>query len=642
MFQHLFSPLTIRGMTLKNRAILPAMGTKFPKNNEVTQQLIDYHVARVVGGSALNIVEVSGVHAGSTPAHYLSLAEDRFIPGLKKLTAAIHEHGGKAGVQLWQGSIAVMSDPNSKVFVASDLPISAEYTIPGISKEEIIELIDCYGQAAKRAVSANFDCIEIHVAHNYILHSFLSSGINYRTDEYGGSFENRAKFPLAVIEEIRSNIPDDMPLFMRIDAHDDYLENGLSIEEVIKFTNLAKEYGVDVVDVSRGNIISNGLKYEVPPIDIPQGFNIDNAARIRKETGMLTMGVGRINTAELANDILEKEEVDLVGIGRAQISDPDFLTKAKAGQLEDIVYCVACNQGCYDACERADIPHITCLRNPSVGKEREYTLTPTEKPEKVLVAGGGLAGLEAAMVLKQRGHDVTLYEGSNHLGGQFLLAGMAPRKSEMKEAAVLKGEQVKRAGVAIHLNTVVDKELIAGVKPDSVINAIGAVPIELKLPGIEQENVYDYVEILNREIELSGEIVVIGGGLVGLEVAETLAKSDNQVAVIEMQDEVAKDLGTTRKIEVMEHLAADQVEIYTNTTCSKIQPDGVVVERDGQHQVISCDHVVIAVGAKSRAFDEVRTYCEQANIRYHVIGDAFKPRRALDATAEAAQVARSI
>lgn len=642
MFPTLFSPITIRQMTLKNRAIMPAMGTKFPKDNQVTQQLIDYHVARAKGGSALNIVEVTGVHAGSIPSHYLSLAEDRFIPGMQKLTAAIHEHGGKAGVQLWQGSIAVASDPTVQVIVASDMPVSPEYTIPGASKELIAELIVCFKEAARRAVEADFDCIEVHLAHNYILHSFLSGGINRRTDEYGGSLENRARFPLAVIEAMRSAMPDTMPLFMRIDAHDDYLENGLTIEEVIQFVKWAKDLGVDVVDVSRGNIISSGLKYEVPPIDIPFAFNIENAARIKAETGIITMGVGRVNYPALAEEILAEDKVDLIGLGRAQLSDPDFLTKAAAGKLEDIVYCVGCNQGCYDACERPDIPHITCLRNPACGKEREYELVPTTEPKKIVVAGGGMAGMEVAMTLQERGFQVILCEASDRLGGQFLLAGMAPRKQEMRQAAILKGEQIQRAGVEVRLNTPVTETLLKELNPEVVINAVGAQPLQPRIPGIEKDHVYTYVDILQNKPQLAGKTVVIGGGLVGLEVAETIAETGGEVTVIEMTDAVAKDLGSTRKITVMEQLYADNVTTMTETTCISITDQGVQVRKDGVETLLACDHVVAAIGSQSRDFKEIEAYCEAQGLDYYVIGDALEPRRALEATAEGAALARSI
>ena len=360
MFEKLFSPIKIKGMELKNRVILPAMGTKFAgRASYVTEQLINYHTARAKGGCALNIVEVCSVHTPSAPRGFLSISEDEYIPGLKNLTDAIHAEGGKAGLQLWQGSLAVGMDKTAQILVASDMPVGNGITLPGITKEQITEIVDCYGKAAKRAVAAGFDCIEFHCAHNYLPHSFLSGGINHRTDEYGGSFENRSRFPLECIRSIKANMPDDMPLFMRIDAHDDYLEGGLTIDEVIEFCKLAKEAGVDVLDVSRGNILSAGLKYEVPPVDIPKAFNIENAAKIRKATGMLTVGVGRINTAELAEQILEDDKVDMVVMGRAQLADPEFCNKAKAGNVEDIDYCVGCNQGCYDGFENTDSPCIT-------------------------------------------------------------------------------------------------------------------------------------------------------------------------------------------------------------------------------------------------------------------------------------------
>ena len=367
-------------MELKNRIILPAMGTKFSGDgSEVTDKLIDYHVARVKGGSGLNIVEVTSVYTPAAPKRFLSLSEDEYIPGMKRLTDAIHAEGGKAGVQLWLGALAVSSDRAAQIIIPSDMPISAEITIPGMPKELIPVVVDAYGKAANRAVQAGYDCIEFHCAHTYLPHSFLSGGINRRTDEYGGSFENRAKFPLECIRAIRANMPEGMPLLMRIDAHDDYLEGGLTIEEVIKFCKLAQEAGVDVLDVSRGNILSNGLKFEVPPVDLPQGFNVDNAAKIREATGMLTIGVGRINTPELAEKILEEDKVDMVVMGRAQLADPDFCKKAEAGETDDIDYCVGCNQGCYDGFENMDMECITCLRNPALGREKECEIYPTDR-----------------------------------------------------------------------------------------------------------------------------------------------------------------------------------------------------------------------------------------------------------------------
>lgn len=383
MFEHVFAPIKIREMELKNRIILPAMGTRMADaDGSVTEKLVAYHAARAKGGCGLNIVEVAAVHTPSAPAHFVSISEDKFIEGHKKLTDAIHENGGKAGIQLWQGSIAASMDPKAKILVVSDMNFGP-YTLKAITKEEIKEVIECYGAAAERAVKAGYDCLEFHLAHNYLPHSFLSAGLNHREDEYGGSFENRCRFPLEVIDELRKRMPEGMPLFIRIDAQDDLLENGMSIEEVIRFCKIAKEHGVDVLDVSRGNIITAASMYEVPPIDVPNAFNVENAARIRKETGMVTVGVGRINTAALAEELIADDKVDMVVMGRAQLADPEFANKAKEGHVEDIVHCVGCNQGCYDGfCDVANRPHITCMRNPMIGHEAEYTLDPAEYTKK--------------------------------------------------------------------------------------------------------------------------------------------------------------------------------------------------------------------------------------------------------------------
>ena len=272
MFEKMFEPIQIRGLTLKNRVVYSAAGTKFSgkQGSFVTDKLIHYHVARVKGGSGLNCVEVSSVHTPSAPRNFLSISEDMYIPGHKKLVDAIHEAGGKACIQLWQGGLAVGSDQTAQILVSSDMPVSEQITLPGITLDQIKEVEECFGKAAARAVQAGYDCVEFHCAHNYLPHTFLSAFFNHRQDEYGGSLENRARFPLECIKEIRKNIPEDMPLFMRIDAQDDYLENGMTIEDTITFCNWAKEAGVDVLNVSRGNFSSAAIKYEVPSIDTPQ------------------------------------------------------------------------------------------------------------------------------------------------------------------------------------------------------------------------------------------------------------------------------------------------------------------------------------------------------------------------------------
>lgn len=416
-FEKLFSPIKIRDLELKNRVVMSAMGTHESAESEdgkgVTDKLIAYHVARAKGGCGLNTIEVTSIDAASAPRGFLSIAEDKYIPGLRNLNDAVHAAGGKTCVQLWQGGLAVASDQTVQVLVPNDMPVSAEYTIPGITEERLYSIIDAFQTAAKRAVEAGFDCLEFHCAHNYLPHSMLSGGLNHRTDGWGGSFENRKKFPLACIRAIRESMPEGMPLLMRIGCHDDMLKGGLTLEDVIAFCKDAKEAGVDILNISRGNIVTDATIYEVAPVDIPKGFNVEDAARIRKETGMLTMPCGRINTPEYAEQILQEDKADLIVMARAQLADPDFCNKAQEGRLNDIRYCIGCNQGCYDyfvaSLYDPNVKHITCMRNPALLEEEAWALKQTHTPKKVMVIGGGIAGIEAALDLKKTGNEPVIF-----------------------------------------------------------------------------------------------------------------------------------------------------------------------------------------------------------------------------------------
>lgn len=631
MFEHLLSPIKIRGLELKNRIILPAMGTRMAsEKGEITDRLIAYHAARAKGGCGLNIVEVAAVHRPSSPAHFVWICEDSLIEGHKKLTDAIHENGGKAGIQLWQGGLAVSMDPSAQILLPSDMNLG-QYTIPGITLEQIKEVVFCYGQAARRAVEAGYDCIEFHLAHNYLPHSFLSGGLNHRTDEYGGSFENRCRFPLDVIDAIRNNIPEDMPLFIRIDAHDDFLEKGLTIEEVIDFCNIAKEHGVDVLDVSRGNILTAATIYEVPPIDVPQGFNIENASRIRKETNMLTIGVGRINHEDFAEKVLAEDKVDMVVMGRAQLADPELVNKLKEGRTQDIIHCIGCDQGCYDGfTDVVNREFITCMRNPNIGHEAEHTFTKTEKPKHVWIVGGGVGGMEAAKVLKELGHEPEIFEASDHLGGQFIIAGKAPGKKEMEDATIEMAKQTERI-CKIHLNTKVTPEMIEEKKPDHVIIATGALPIALRLDGEDQIHHVQANDVLMGKEKLSGYIAIIGGGLVGLEAADYLATQGCKVTVLEMKDKIGADLGSLRQIAVMMKMNQLKVELKPSSKVNSLSKEGVVLESG---QTIPCEHVVYAVGSKSVDNSELCSMMDKLSIPYQIIGDAKAARRALNAIEE--------
>lgn len=643
-FEKLFSPIKIRDLELKNRVVMSAMGTHESAESEdgkgVTDKLIAYHAARAKGGCGLNTVEVTSVDAASAPKGFLSIAEDKYIPGLRKLNDAVHEAGGKTCVQLWQGGLAVASDQTAQILLPNDMPMSAEYTVPGITEERLYSVIDAFKAAAGRAVEAGFDCLEFHCAHNYLPHSMLSGGLNHRTDDWGGSFENRKKFPLACIRAIRESMPEGMPLLMRIDCHDDMLEGGLTVEEVIEFCKDAKEAGVDLLNISRGNIVSAATVYEVAPVDIPKGFNVEDAARIRRETGMLTMPCGRINTPEYAEQILEEDKADLVVMARAQLADPDFCNKAREGRLNDIRYCIGCNQGCYDyffaSLSDPAVKHITCMRNPALLEEEAWALKPGTVSKKVLVIGGGIAGIEAALDLKKTGNEPVIYEKSGSLGGQFVLAGAAPGKADFRYAADKAAANVADQGIEVHLHTEVTPEMIEEIHPDGVIISAGSAPVVPEIPGSDSESVIESHDLLAGR-EVSGKTaVVIGGGLVGFECAEYLAAKGIKVDILEMKHEVLTDLGQLRKITAQFALAEMPVTVHTDTTCKAIEAGKVLAQKEEQEVSFEADLVVMAVGTRSAETEDLQAACRKQGIPFWLIGDAKKaPGMALNAIHDA-------
>jgi len=656
-FEPIFSPITIRGLCLKNRIVMPAMGTLLAdEQGYVTTELIDYHAERAKGGCGLNMLECASVYAKTVARHFVSLSDDRYIGQLKKLTQAVHDAGGKIGAQLWQDSLGVFRDQTVRKIAVSDITLPNGTFVPAVTREELEDIIEAFGQAACRTVKSGFDCLEIHGAHNYLLHCFLSPAMNKRTDEYGGTLENCMRLPLRIIERVRREIPAEMPLFYRVTSLDDNMEYGLRPEQVAMFGKAAGEKGVDVLDVSRGNKSayypqkeqgvswgpSDNEVYTIPPIDIPQGFNIENAAHIRRESGMLVAVVGRINDPYMAAQILANDCADLVDIGRGQIADPEFVNKIREGRVEEIRRCIGCDQGCGNAFGDLSMPHITCFRNPAVGKEKAYALKKTDLPKRVLIIGGGVAGLEAALTLQKRGHVPMIYEATTVLGGQFLLAGCAPRKGEMREAALQMVHMVEKNRIEVHMQTEVTPEMLAEIHPDAVVLALGSLPIQLRVPGADLPVLHNSHAVLSGQVCLQGRVVIVGGGLVGLETAEYLAERGCRVMVLEMLPKVGAGLTGARTVTVDMHMKKAHICLLTEAKCVEIGEGCVVAEKGGLLQRFDCDYVVNAVGVRPRSTDSLEQKCAELGIECYKIGDCVSARRALEAIADAAVIARSI
>ncbi|SLM17368.1 NADH oxidase [uncultured spirochete] len=637
--QNLFSEGRIGTLTLKNRVVFPPMGTNFPEDEKVSKSLIDYHVARAKGGCGLNIVEIAAVHPTSRGTRTLGIYDDKFIPGLKTLADAIHEAGGKAAVQIWhagrQTNSAVTGLP---IVSASPIPCPLCQEMPReLTLKEIKELVEAYGDAALRAKKAGFDAIELHGAHGYLIAQFMSPYSNHRGDNYGGSLENRARFALEIIADVRKKVGNDYPVLYRLSS-EERVKNGLTFEDTKKIAKLIEKAGVDAIHVSVG--VYETLHYTVPPIDLPVGFNVPGAAAVKSAVHIPVIAVDRINDPVLADQILRDGNADFIAMGRGQIADPELCNKAQRGDFDSIVKCIGCNQGCVDRLLMQGLS-VSCLRNPSTGRESEYAIKPADKRKKVLVIGGGAAGLEAATTLSRRGHEVILCEKNDSLGGQFFLAGVAPGKKEMSDAALQMGRTAEKTGVAIRLGTELTEELLGEINPDEVVVATGSVPFIPEIPGNDKPHVVTAIDVLKGKKTTGNSVAVIGGGLVGIEVAEYLREKGKKVTIVEMLDEVAKELGMLRRPFAFQYIKEHAIEVYTSATCTEIKDNSLVIEQNGKRKEIGgIDTVVMATGVKP--YNAVVDILKKAGCTYHTIGDASASGKALDAIWAGASIGRAI
>ncbi len=639
VLENLLSEGKIGTLTLKNRVVFPPMGTNFPEDEKVSESLINYHAARAKGGCGMNIVEIAAVHPTTRGSRNLGIYDDKFIPGLKTLAETIQQAGGRACIQLWHAGRQTNSTVTGLPIVsASSIPCPLCQEMPKeLTLDEIKELVEAYGDAALRAKKAGFDAIELHGAHGYLIAQFMSPYSNHRSDSYGGSLENRARFALEIIADVRKKVGNDYPVIYRLSS-EERVKNGLTFEDTKEIAKLVEKAGVDAIDVSVG--VYETLHYTVPPIDLPVGFNVNGAAIVKNVVKIPVIAVDRINDVVLADQILKDGNADFIAMGRGQIADPELCNKAQKGEYDSIVKCIGCNQGCVDRLLMQGLS-VCCLRNPSTGREVEYEIKPAEKKKKVLVIGGGAAGLEAATTLRRRGHEVVLFEKNDSLGGQFFLAGIAPRKQEMSEAALQMGRIAEKEGVVVRLGTEPTKELIGGINPDEVIVATGSVPFIPNIPGNDKHHVVTAIEVLKGEKDTGNSVAVIGGGLVGMETAEYLTAKGKKVTIIEMLDEVAKELGNLRKPFAFQYIKENSIDVYTNATCTEIKDNSLVIEQNSEKKEISdIDTVVMATGARPNSL--IVDMLKEMGCIYHVIGDAKVSGKALDAIWDGASIGRAI
>jgi 2,4-dienoyl-CoA reductase-like NADH-dependent reductase (Old Yellow Enzyme family)/thioredoxin reductase len=623
-----FSPLTIKSLVLKNRIVMPPMATWYAtRAGEVTPRLISYHRERAAGGVGLNMVEFTVIDAkGRLDSHMLGAFEDAHIPGLTALAQAVHEAGGKIGLQLSHAGRRARSALNGGARPWAPSPI-AELggEIPSEMTESQIRYVqECFQKAALRAKQAGFDAVEIHTAHGYIIHQFLSPISNRRTDQYGGSLENRSRFAVETVARVRQAVGDNFPIFCRVSG-DEYIDGGSSLAEAKLFAQILQKAGADLIDVSAG--VLESAERTVPPLAMDHGCNIYLAKGIKQQVKIPVIGVGRIKSLAEAEKLLQEGATDLVAMGRSLIADPELLKKSMNG--DNIRPCIACNQGCI---ERLYYGYaITCLVNARVGREFQMpALTKAPVPKKIAVVGGGPGGMEFARVAAERGHKVTLFEKEKELGGRFRIASKPPKKEEIAEFIDYLSRSVTASGVEVKTGTAVQpEELLQGGRFDEVVVAAGAEPIRLPMAQ-GQSGVALAEDVLQDKVKLGTKVVIVGGGMVGCETADLIARDDRQVIIIEMLPQVAGDVEARTKKLLLQRLDARKVEILCNTKVEGIEKNKVLCSQAGiRCDLDAVDNIILAIGYKPNP-----SVSQLRSEKIHKIGDCAQPGKAITAVHE--------
>lgn len=645
-YPHLFSPIKVGETVVKNRIFMPPISTNLADKGYVTDELVQHYAARAKGGVGLIVTEVTTVE----PTYIylpgdMSIHDDSFIPGWKKLTDAVHQYGSKILPQLFHPAYMAFPIPGTPQLIAPSNvgPYYAKEAPRAVTKEELQVIIKQFGDAADRVKRAGGDGVEIHAAHAHgLLGGFLSPLYNKRCDEYGGDIDGRLRLTLEVIAEVRKRCGKDFIIDVRISG-DEYSDGGNNINDAIYIAKQLEKAGVDFLHVSGGTTIKRGSS--IPAPGTKMGSHAESAEVIKKYVNIPVATVGRITEPWIAEELIANGKTDICMIGRANLCDSEFANKAMEGRTEDIRPCIGCLR-CLNGIMFGK--RVACTVNPSLELENEDTLTISDVKKNVLVIGGGAAGMEAAFVAKKRGHHVVLCEKEEQLGGQLRLAAVPIAKQDLTKVVKFLDRRLQENGVEVRLNCEVTKDMLEHeFKGYEVVASTGASPITINaFEGFKQTMTAD--DILAGKKFPGRKIVIIGGGSVGCETADYLAPLINDlfprnrdISIIEMEPGVMlKESGPGRSL-LVQRMLSKGVNLICGAKVEKVDENTIYYSQNGeQHAITDADTLVYAVGY--RVNPALENMLKEANMHYHLIGDADQVGNLKDAIYKGYEVVRHI
>ena len=647
-YPHIFSPLTVKNMTIKNRIVMMPMGTNYgEQNGEMSFLHINYYEQRAKGGTGLIIVENASIDSpqGSNGTTQLRIDHDNYLPRLFKFCENIHRYGTKIAIQInHAGASAISSRINMQPVSASDVPSKEGGEIPRpLSKDEILHIVKKYGEAAKRAQTAGFDAVEIHAGHSYLISQFLSPITNKRTDEFGGSVENRTRFCRMVIDEVRKQVGPFFPIMLRLSA-DELMEGGNTLEDTLEYLDYLQEE-VDIFDVSCG--LNGSIQYQIDANYLPDGWRSYMAKAVREKFNKPCISMGNIRNPKVAEQILADGDADLIGMGRGLIAEPAWVNKVATGRECDLRKCISCNIGCAGNRIGFNRP-IRCTVNPAVLEGDVYKNQKVNKNCNVVVIGGGTAGLEAACTAAEVGCNTFLLEKGETLGGLASVISKIPAKKRLADFPnylIHRAEQLEN--LYIFTNTEGTPENIRKFHPNIIVSSTGSAPLLPPIAGLkdridnENHNIYSILGMISHindfPKDLEGKkVVVVGGGAVGLDVVEFFADRNADISIVEMMDQIGRDLDPVSKNDTKAMMKKHNVHQLTKTALLEVKDSSFLVRGDGEPYELPFEYGFVCLGmrAQGQLYQSLAEEFSSEDVEIMNIGDSQRARRIIDGTQE--------